>query len=278
MTLADVLRGHGAPCELTEHIASDLRVVGTLGTGTHGCVYRVVDGAERAYAVKVHFVPNTRTKREASILSDLHGSAVVPDLCLDAVPQNKWCIAMELVPHTLADILPEAHGIPVLHACVIARELVRMLDTVHERRYVHCDLKTNNIGVRDDGTMVFFDFGLAVRINAFGTVQHRLPWRVGQEVFMHSPSTVSGCTPGRHDDFWALLAVILELLLGGGCGGAAQGIYEPDRRTALRDVPDDRRAIVKHIWERLDAGRAKKRLKKDWRHEVMVVIGMLASL
>src|SRR5262245_38692963 len=133
-------------------------VVGTIGAGGMGAVYRAKDSRlSREVAIKVSTERfSERFEREARVIASLNH----PNICTvhDVGPDY---LVMELIDGvTLADRLQQG-AVPLEEALSIARQIADALEAAHERGITHRDLKPGNIKIKSDGTVKVLDFGLA---------------------------------------------------------------------------------------------------------------------
>src|SRR5262245_61593583 len=140
------------------------RIVGPLGAGGMGEVYRATDSRlKRDVALKV-LPPEvaadpdrlSRFRREAELLAALNHPRIAHIYGLE-----ESALVMELVEGPdLAERL--ARGpIPLAEALPIAKQIVEALEAAHACQIVHRDLKPANIKVTGSGLVKVLDFGLA---------------------------------------------------------------------------------------------------------------------
>src|SRR5262245_58579271 len=148
-------------------------VIGTLGAGGMGEVYRATDtNLGRQVAIKVlpeAFAQDAerlaRFEREARTLASLNHPNVAMIHGLERTDDGR-ALVMELVEGpTLADRIAPG-PIPLDDALPIARQIAQALEAAHEQGIVHRDLKPANVKVRPDGTVKVLDFGLAKVLEA----------------------------------------------------------------------------------------------------------------
>src|SRR5687768_14095071 len=132
-------------------------VVGALGAGGMGEVYRAVDTRlDRQVAIKI--LPEAvradpertvRFEREAKLLASLNHPNIAGIYGLERANDEQF-IVMELVEgETLADQI--ARGpVPVSEALQIAKQIADALEAAHEAGVIHRDLKPANVKVRPD--------------------------------------------------------------------------------------------------------------------------------
>ncbi len=225
-----------------------LQVVGRLGRGGMGVVYRAHDpGLGRDVAVKI-LPPEllaepgrvARFLREARIAAGLRHENIVaihqvgeqdgvPFLAMDLVDgagldrvlatlraagKNAAACTGEDWAHAIA---PDAAVLPAIgrsHAEVVARlaaALAEALAHAHASEVVHRDLKPANVMVRRDGTPMLLDFGLARATS--GTRLTRVGQLLGTpEYFAPEQLAHDGGEPDPRTDVWAFGVTLYEML------------------------------------------------------------------
>ena len=197
-------------------------VIGVLGQGAMGLVYKAVDPViERAVAVKV-IQPDVglsaadlermraRFEQEFRSAGALSHSNIVT--VFDVGKEGDfYYIAMEYVEgRSLDNVLEERRVLTFEELGQLAAQLGAALDYAHGEGVVHRDIKPANVLLTLDGTAKITDFGLA-KLGA--TTLTRTGALVGTPAYM-SPEQVNGHSiTGRSDQF--SLAVLLYLALTG---------------------------------------------------------------
>jgi tRNA A-37 threonylcarbamoyl transferase component Bud32 len=149
------------------------RIERRLGEGGMSYVYLAQDlETDRQVALKV-LSPRLirdpasveRLKREAAIAMRLDHPNVCPILGLGETPERLIYLVMPYLPgeplseHEIRQgALSVAEGVPLL------LQICRGLEHAHKLEIVHRDLKPENVIVREDGSPVLVDFGLAMQV------------------------------------------------------------------------------------------------------------------
>jgi len=146
------------------------RILGTLGAGGMGIVFRAEDPAlRRQIALKVmlpHFASDPKSKarflREARAQAAIEHDHII-DIYQVGEERDIPYIAMPLLKgQTLADALKTNPDVPVGEAIRIAREMAEGLAAAHEQNLIHRDIKPANIWLESRHRRVkILDFGLA---------------------------------------------------------------------------------------------------------------------
>ena len=194
------------------------RVLGELGRGAIGTVYRALDPLiEREVAVKA-LNPNlpediagevrVRFLREAKSAGRLNHANIVQ--IYDVGEQDGVAyIAMELLEgRTLQDMLRDAEKMPVQTAADIAAQVADGLDNAHYFAIVHRDVKPANIVVSPAGRAKLTDFGVAYIPSS--SVTHA-GQALGSPKYM-SPEQVLGLPIDPRSDVFSLGVVFYETL------------------------------------------------------------------
>ena len=213
-------------------------VVGSLGAGGMGEVYRAVDtNLKRQVAIKV--LPNAlasdaerlaRFQREAEVLASLNHPNIAAIYGLERT-DGISALVMELVEgSTLAERMASG-PLSLDEALHIAKHVASALEAAHERGIVHRDLKPANIKIRPDGTVKLLDFGLAkapddVVASDGSTVALSLSPTVASPAHMTSagmilgtaaymsPEQARGKGADHRSDIWAFGVVLAEMVTG----------------------------------------------------------------
>ena len=154
-------------------------------------------------------------QREERILSSLRSPFIVGYKGHDITRENNklvYNLFMEYMPDgTLGDAIRQGGG--QLRESMIgfyARQIVQGLDYIHSRGLVHCDIKSQNILIGEDGAKIA-DFGCAKWTD--GRDDRKVPI-AGTPLFM-APEVARGEDQGCPSDVWALGCTVIEMATGG---------------------------------------------------------------
>jgi serine/threonine protein kinase len=199
--------------------AGDYQIIGILGTGGMGKVYKARNViSDRVEALKV-LLPNLaneteladRFMREIKLLASLnHPNIAALHTALRL--ENQLLMVMEFVEgRTLEDRLKDG-PLPAGEAAAYICQALSALGYAHERGVVHRDIKPANMMVTADGQLKLMDFGIAKavadrRLTMTGTT-------LGSLYYM-SPEQVKGSSDldGR-SDIYSVGVSLYELVTG----------------------------------------------------------------
>lgn len=217
---------HRLVCYPSDHIGYRYEILGSLGRGTFADVVRAFDHKTGSFvAIKIiRSEPQylEAAESEADVLLYLQGE-VASDLCIRMLAylvfRGHFCIVFELIHggdlySTLRRIAPSGFGLGTLRT--ISRDLVLGLAEIHAAAIIHCDVKPENILLREQLLfsdnpifpglkIVDFGYSCPVEETVFSTVQtslYRAP-----EVVVEAPYDTS-------IDMWSFGCVLAELHTG----------------------------------------------------------------
>ncbi len=208
---------------LTVTKAGRYEIVGELGRGAMGVVYKAMDPViGRTVAVKTIRLSEegtglsrpellTRFQTEARAAGLLtHPNIVV---VFDAGEEDGlYYITMELVEgKSLQALLDGGHAFPLPRTLRIMEQTCSALQFAHERNVIHRDIKPANLMLTADDTVKVTDFGTA-KILQFGTVQ-QTAHVMGTPSYM-SPEQVKGRAVDGRSDIFSLGVMLYEMVTG----------------------------------------------------------------
>jgi serine/threonine-protein kinase len=196
------------------------RVVGELGQGAMGIVYRAEDPAlARPVAIKTIALTGDARERdtqEARFLQEARAAGGVSHPAVVTIYEvgregDVAFIAMELLDgRELRDFILERSLAPV-QAVGIAAMVAEGLAAAHARGVIHRDVKPGNIMVLADGRVKIMDFGIA-HLNE-SSVKTQTGIVLGSPQYM-SPEQIAGRGMDHRSDIFSLGAVLYEMLTG----------------------------------------------------------------
>lgn len=182
------------------------RLLREVARGGGGAVYEAEDEVlGRRVGFKVYHGrggDRAQVTREARLASALAGPGVVR--VFDADPDEGW-IALEWVARgSVRDVLRAGDAAALAPVARWARPLARALARIHERGYVHADVKPANVLLRSVGEPVLTDFGLARLRGA--------PSAGGSPGYV-SPERLAGRPSDPRDDVYGYGRVLEDVLV-----------------------------------------------------------------
>jgi serine/threonine protein kinase len=205
---------------LRRALGDDYELLGMMGTGGFGRVYRVRDlHLEREVALKVlHPLLTTdpavveRFRREAQLAARINHPNIVNIYDIGGRSGLIW-YTMELVQGpSLAKLVEEQGPLPVDRVVRLLREALPALAQAHALGLVHRDIKPENMLTEPDGSLRITDFGLALALRGQGkfggaTSQSGTPQYA-------SPEQLLGERVDQRSDLYSMAAVAYFALLG----------------------------------------------------------------
>jgi serine/threonine-protein kinase len=203
--------------------AGRYEIVGELGRGAMGIVYKAVDPViGRTVAVKTIRLSEEGTGLKRSELlarfqteARAAGLLTHPNIVVvyDAGEEDGlYYITMELVEgKSLQALLDGGHSFPLPRTLRILDQTCSALQFAHERNVVHRDIKPANLMLTADDTVKITDFGTA-KILQFGSTQ-QTSHVMGTPSYM-SPEQVKGRAVDGRSDIFSLGVMLYEMVTG----------------------------------------------------------------
>ncbi len=204
-------------------VASRYQILGLVGSGGMGTVYRVRDSElDEIVALKI-LRPEVadrpeiveRFRREAKLARRVTHNNVARVFDIGEEHGERF-MTMELVQgESLAGRITRRGALPLNEAVSIATSICAGLEAAHAAGVVHRDLKPDNVLLSDDGRVVVTDFGIARACTTeLGSATSTMGMMLGTPVYM-APEQVEGRADidGRAD-IYALGGVLFEMLTG----------------------------------------------------------------
>jgi serine/threonine-protein kinase len=198
-------------------IANRYRVIGLLGKGGMGEVYRA-DDLKLAQPVALKFLPE-KLARDKAMLERFHREVRIarqishPNICrvfdIGEVEEQSF-LSMEYIDgEDLATLLRRIGRLPSDKAVEIASQLCGGLAAAHQEGVLHRDLKPANIMIDGRGRAKITDFGLAGLAEELEGAEVR----AGTPAYM-APEQLKGTEVSVKSDIYSLGLVLYEIFTG----------------------------------------------------------------
>ena len=205
------------PFQIGERVG-DYEIVGVLGTGGMGQVYKVRNViSERLEAMKV-LLPNLegdpaladRFLREIKVLATLEHPNIA-SLRTAFRSGKQLVMVMELVEGVGLDERLRQGPIPIAEALDYFCQALSALDYAHSRGVIHRDIKPANIMVTPQGVVKLMDFGIA---KPAGDRQLTRTGTTLGSLYYMSPEQVTGGPLDARSDVYSMGVTLYEVLTG----------------------------------------------------------------
>ena len=165
-------------------------------------------------------------KPEAWAMSTVTHPGVAQIYGVESWRGRPFLVVEFLAGGTLEDRLRDGPLAPSQAVSVVAR-LAGALAALHEKGFLHGDVKPSNIGFTSEGSPKLLDFGLAHAVDDAAMVGGALPYL--------SPQVLAGRPADEADDGWSLSVVLYEMVSGRHpfAGGAADAVRRRIRRADI---------------------------------------------
>ena len=200
------------------HRIGHYRLLGVLGSGGMGTVYRAHDGRlDRDVALK--FLPSHLSAQPESrerLLVEARAAAALehPNVCnvheIGETSDGRLFIAMACYEGETLKARLDRGPLSPDEAISIGAQIARGLAAAHARGIIHRDVKPGNVMLCADGTVRLLDFGLAKLSDVTLTAPNVTP---GTIAYM-SPEQARADAVDARTDLWSLGVVLYEMLAG----------------------------------------------------------------
>ena len=206
----------GAAFQPGQVLAGRYRVIGLLGRGGMGDVYRA-DDLELSQPVALKFLGSALADRPDMLerfRGEVRNARQVshPNICrvydIGLVDGQLYLSMEDVDGEDLATLLKRIGRLPRAKADQVARQLCAGLAAAHDRGVIHRDLKPSNVMIDGEGCVRITDFGLAVRPTEGGATEV-----VGTPAYM-APEQFDGRPATPQTDLYALGLILYETYTG----------------------------------------------------------------
>lgn len=216
-----------------------------LGEGAMGVVFRATDlRLQRSVAVKLlgtELQPGeaeelkARLQRESRALSRLSHPGIVPIHEAGEIDGQSYMVMPLIDGRSLADMhAPDDQQILAWGAA-----LADALDYAHRQGIVHRDVKPQNILLREDGSPVLIDFGIARSADKNQKWTLTAQGHAAGTLAYMAPEALRGASPDPRMDVYSLGVVLYELIVGDVPQGAFPRLRPPWDRLIRRALDPD---------------------------------------
>ncbi|HEV7500478.1 MAG TPA: serine/threonine-protein kinase, partial [Vicinamibacteria bacterium] len=210
------------PAGLEGHVVGPYKVLGEIGRGGMGAVYRAVradDVYQKQVALKVvgRLDPDLiqRFREERQILAGLDHPGIARLIDGGATADGLPWLAMDLVEGQPITEYVQAHALSLRQRLELFRETCAAVHYAHQNLVVHRDLKPSNILVTPAGAPRLLDCGIAKLLSAEGrttiatltSVRPMTPEYASPEQALGQPITTAS-------DIYSLGVLLCEMLTG----------------------------------------------------------------
>jgi nucleotide-binding universal stress UspA family protein len=233
-------RGARVPQFVPGATVDGFRVVELLHTGGFGVVCRVsgpeggpplvmkaprVGAGEAGVNIVAH-------EAERSVLGALRGPHVPRLVAVGDLTRLPYLVMEEVQGRALDEWTARA-PIAAPEIARLGAATARALAAIHAQQVIHLDVKPENVLLREDGTAVLVDFGLAHHADSPDLVAEEVVRPMGSPAYV-SPEQLLGVRDDSRSDLFSLGVILFELATGRlpfGCPSTDRGL----RRRLWRD-------------------------------------------
>ncbi len=235
-----------------EVLAGRYRIIGLLGRGGMGEVYRA-DDLQLQQPVSLKFLPRSLAQTPGALerfRAEVRNARQIahPNVCRVydiGEAQGLHFLTMEFVDgEDLATLLRRIGVLPAAKANEVASQLCAGLGAAHDKGVLHRDLKPSNVMIDGDGRVRITDFGLAVRADEAARDLAGTPAYMAPEQFEGGPVTV-------RTDLYALGLILYEIYTGRRPFEATSVAEWKSRHTqSAPTLPSERQLVLDEAVER----------------------------
>lgn len=203
----------------SEMIANRYEVIKSIGQGGMADVVLALDTVlNRQVAIKLMRgdlqndpVNVLRFEREAKAVADLSHPNIVEIYDIGTYNKHPYMVMEYVKGHTLKELLRLRGALDVSETVDIAKQMALAIGAAHAKGIIHRDIKSQNIIIKDDGTVKVMDFGIALTKDSLQLTQTD---SVMGSVHYLAPELAKGEAASFQSDIYAMGIVIYEMLVG----------------------------------------------------------------
>jgi serine/threonine-protein kinase len=234
------------------------RVVGTLGEGGMGIVYRALrDDIGGVAAIKIlrdAWISPSRRERFASeqrTLAQLNHPAIARLYDSNTLADGTPYFVMEYVDGLSLTEYSRVHACPIPERLRLFRIVCEAVQHAHRHAVIHRDIKPGNILVTSGGEVKLLDFGIAKQVETMDVPADHT--RTGMRLMTPAyaaPEQIRGERVGVHTDVYSLGVTLYELLSGRLPFDLANRTPAEIERVILEHEPVRPSAVARKVAER----------------------------
>ncbi len=152
-----------------------------------------------------------RFRNESGVAAELHHPNVIRILEVGQADGFTY-FAMDIYPDSLASLLEREETLPEDHLVRIACDVTAGLAFAHDAGFVHRDIKPHNVLLREDGSAVIADFGIARAVSGYVSATG-VNMTIGTPQYI-SPEQAQGRQLDGRSDLYALGVTLYKAATG----------------------------------------------------------------
>ncbi|GLH10192.1 Dual specificity tyrosine-phosphorylation-regulated kinase 2 [Gryllus bimaculatus] len=205
---------------LHDHILYRYEILEVIGKGSFGQVIRALDHKTNQH-IAIKIIRNKKRFHHQALIEvrildhlrkkDKDGSHNVIHMLDYFYFRNHLCISFELMSLNLYELIKKNNyqGFSLSLIRRFAHSLVRCLQLLHKENIIHCDLKPENVLLKQRGSS-------SIKVIDFGSscYAHQRVYTYIQSRFYRSPEVILGLPYGTAIDMWSLGCILAELYTG----------------------------------------------------------------